>query len=138
MQNRAKLKYIELNKMVNSLNEAIELVWINKDHRFEKWLKDSVIQRFEYTIEWVWKFLKYVLLEDFSQDEAFAKSVLKSSYKAKLINNLEIFLSMVERRNRLSHDYHEDFSEMSFDIIINDYIDEINDLINKFSSKYDK
>jgi hypothetical protein len=85
----------------------------------------------------VWKFLKYVLLEDFSQDEVFAKSVLKSSYKANLIDDLEIFLSMVERRNRLSHDYHEDFSEISFDIIVNDYISEINNLINNFSSKYE-
>jgi hypothetical protein len=44
---------------------------------------------------------------------------------------------MVERRNRLSHDYHEEFSEISFDIIIKDYIGPINNILNKFSKKYE-
>ncbi len=137
MEKRAKIKFIEIKKMINSLNEAIELVSINTDSRFDKGLKDSVIQRFEYTIEWIWKFLKYVLLEDYSKDEVFAKSVLKSAYKANIIEDLDIFLSMIERRNRLSHDYHEEFSEISFDIIVKDYIEPINNLLNKFNSQYE-
>jgi len=51
---------------------------------------------------------------------------LKKGYKAKIIDNLDIFLDMVDKRNRLSHDYHEDFADISFDIIIDEYIDEIN------------
>ncbi|MDQ7009091.1 MAG: HI0074 family nucleotidyltransferase substrate-binding subunit [Candidatus Gracilibacteria bacterium] len=137
MENRAKLKYIELKKMIDSLNESLYLVELNKDYRFEKSLKDSVIQRFEYTSEGIWKFLKSVLLEDFSKDEAFAKSVLKSSYKAGIIEELDIFLDMIERRNRLSHDYHEDFSETSFDIISKDYIEPINKLLSNFSKNYE-
>lgn len=137
MKNRAELKFIELKKMIDSLNESISLLQINKDYRFEKSLQDSVIQRFEYTIEWVWKFLKSYLLEEFSQDEVFAKSVLKSAYQAKIINELDIFLDMIERRNRLSHDYHEDYSEHSFDIITKDYIQPLNTLLADFAQKYD-
>lgn len=138
MKNRAKLKYIELKKMINSLNESIFLVELNKDYRFESSLRDSVIQRFEYTSEWIWKFLKSVLLEEFSKEEVFAKSVLKSSYQAKIIDELDVFLDMIERRNRLSHDYHEDFSENSFEVIIEYYIDPINNLLSSFSDKYEK
>jgi len=45
---------------------------------------------------------------------------------------------MINKRNRLSHDYHEDFAIISFDIILEEYIEEINNFINKFSVKYDK
>jgi nucleotidyltransferase substrate binding protein (TIGR01987 family) len=132
------LKFNELEKMIDSLNESIRLVWINKDFQFDKGLKDSVIQRFEYTIEWIWKFLKYYLLEEFWKDEAFAQSVLKAAYKVKLIDDLEIFISMVKTRNRLSYDYHEEFSEISFDIILNDYIWPINNILDKFVKHYEK
>jgi len=51
MENRAKLKFIEVEKMVNSLNEANILLAENMEIKYDKSLKDSLIQRFEYTIE---------------------------------------------------------------------------------------
>jgi hypothetical protein len=36
MKSRQKLKFIELKKMIVSLNESIELVKINKNYIFDK------------------------------------------------------------------------------------------------------
>jgi len=44
---------------------------------------------------------------------------------------------MIERRNRLSHDYHEDFAEISFDTVIEEYIDVINEFTLSVSKKYE-
>lgn len=137
MEKRAYLKFIEVKKMITSLNESINLVEDNTMAKLDKALKDSVIQRFEYSIEWIWKFLKFYLLEEYGEDVEFSRQTLKSAYKAGLINNLKVFLDMIERRNRLSHDYHDEFAEFSFDIILEDYINEMNTFITFISQKYD-
>jgi hypothetical protein len=51
MENRAKLKFIELKNMVFTLNDSVNLVLNNTDVKLERALRDSVIQRFEYSIE---------------------------------------------------------------------------------------
>jgi len=137
MENRAELKFIELKNMVETLNDSINLVLNNTEIKLDRALRDSVIQRFEYSIEWIWKFLKYYLLENYWEEAEFSKEVIKKAYKAKLIEDLSLYIDMINKRNRLSHDYHEDFAKLSFDIIIDEYIDEINNFINNFSKKYD-
>lgn len=137
MENRAKLKFVEVKKMVDSLNGSISLVSENTNSKFDRALKDSVIQRFEYSIEGIWKFLKYFLYEEYGENLDFPKEVFKSAYKMWTIVNLGIFIDMIDRRNRLSHDYHDDFSEKSFDIIVDEYIDEINTFIKNISEKYE-
>jgi len=138
MENRSELKFVELRKMVGTLNESVDLVLNNTETKLDRALRDSVIQRFEYSIEGIWKFLKYYLLENIWEEVEFSKEVLKKAYKAKLIDDLSLYIEMINKRNRLSHDYHEDFAIISFDIILEEYIEEINNFINKFSVKYDK
>ena len=137
MEKRAELKYDELRKMINTLNKSIELVAKNTIVEYDRWLKDSVIQRFEYTIEWIWKFLKYFLLEEHWEDELTPRMIIKSAYKAWVIDDMDIFFKMIDTRNRLSHDYHEDFAKLSFEIIIDKYIDCINDFLNNISKHYE-
>jgi len=64
MENRSELKFVELRKMVGTLNESVDLVLNNTETKLDRALRDSVIQRFEYSIEGIWKFLKYYLLEN--------------------------------------------------------------------------
>ena len=137
MQNRAKLKFIEVEKMVNSLNEANVLLAENTEIKYEKSLKDSLIQRFEYTIEWIWKFLKYFLSEEFWENIVWPKLIIKTSYKMWILQNMDIFIKMIDKRNRLSHDYHEEFAEKSFENISYDYLEPINELINNIKNNYE-
>ena len=137
MENRAKLKYEELKKMIFTLNKSIDLVAENTLASHDRWLKDSVIQRFEYTIEWIWKFLKYFLLEEHWEVQSTPMLIIKTAYKAWIINNIKDFKDMIERRNRLSHDYHEDFAELSFEIIVDEYIDYINNFLDTIKKHYE-
>lgn len=123
--------------MILSLNEAIELVIINNDSRFDKWLKDSVIQRFEYSIEWIWKLLKYFLWEEHWEDLASPKLIIKWACKVWIIDNMWIFIDMIDKRNRLSHDYHQDFSELSYEKITKEYIIFINKFLENIHKYYE-
>lgn len=62
MPNLIQIKYENLGKQIQTLQEAI-----NKSKSCDKsefsFFRDSVIQRYEYTMESFWKFLKYILSE---------------------------------------------------------------------------
>uniref|UniRef100_Q3AT09 Nucleotidyltransferase substrate binding protein, HI0074 n=1 Tax=Chlorobium chlorochromatii (strain CaD3) TaxID=340177 RepID=Q3AT09_CHLCH len=80
--------------------------------------KEGIIQRFEYTLELAWKTLKDKMEEDgIILDKISPKMVLKEAYKAKYIDNIELWIEMVNDRNLLSHTYDfETFEEIIIDI----------------------
>lgn len=137
MEQIAKLKFVKIEKIILSLNESIDIISRNTDSTHEKWLRDSVIQRFEYSIEWIWKFLKYFLLEEYWEDESSPKMIIKTSFKNWILPDMKIFIDMIEKRNRLSHDYHEEFAETSFENIIDYYIDPINSFLEYIRKHYE-
>ncbi len=137
MENRSSLKFTEVEKMVKSLNHSIELVAKNTLPEYDLALKDSVIQRFEYSIEGIWKLLKYILLEEFGNDVATPKQIIKEAYTAWLIDDRKIFIEMIDKRNRLSHDYHDLFAQHSFADITGKYIQPMNNLLDHISHQYD-
>lgn len=95
------------------------------------------IQRFEYSIEWIWKLLKYILLEDFWKDIPAPKQIIKEAYNVGLIKKMKVFINMIDRRNRLAHDYHENFAQYSFEEIAYNYIKPINTLLEKLQKEYE-
>ncbi len=75
--------------------------------------KDGVIQRFEFVVELLWKSLKAVLA--YEGIECYApRGCIKEAFKAGIIDEDDIFLDMLEDRNRSSHMYDETMSEELF------------------------
>lgn len=68
-------------------------------------LRDSVIQRFEFTIELFWKTLRALLQ---LPPDAGSKTVLQGAYRNGWINDEASWVALVRERNRSSHDYDED------------------------------
>lgn len=69
-------------------------------------VKEGIIQRFEYTFELAWKTLKDKMIEDgLVIDKISPKYVFKTAYQSKYINDIEIWLEMVNDRNLMSHTY---------------------------------
>lgn len=70
--------------------------------------RDGLIQRFEFTVELAWKSIREYL-ED--QGSVFAvispRSVLKEAYAAGIIDNGELWDSIIAARNLTSHVYDE-------------------------------
>lgn len=67
-------------------------------------LRDSVIQRFEFTIELFWKTLRALLQLPL---DAGSKTVLQEAYRNGWINDEKTWVELVHERNRTSHDYDE-------------------------------
>jgi nucleotidyltransferase substrate binding protein (TIGR01987 family) len=89
--------------------------------------KDGVIQRFEFTVELLWKALKAVLL--YQGIECFSpRNCVKEAFKAKIIGDDEIILDMLEDRYISSHVYNEEKSEALFERIKNIYLEYLKNL----------
>lgn len=95
--------------------------------------KDGVIQRFEFTFELLWKTLK-IYLEDKGIICRSPKDCLIDSFRIGLIEDEEIFLDMLDDRNRTSHLYHKEESESIFTRIKEKYVNVIEKLIKNISS----
>lgn len=68
--------------------------------------KEGVIQRFEYTLELGWKTLKDKMeFDGLILDRISPKVVVKEAFQAKYIDQIEVWLEMINDRNLLSHSY---------------------------------
>ena len=89
----------DLTKANERLKEAIGL----EPTRIHK---DATIQRFEFTFELAWKLARAALAHD-GIDADTPRLVIKEAYRAKLIQDGEAWIDMLEDRNRSSHIYDE-------------------------------
>ena len=96
--------------------------------------KDGVIQRFEFTFELLWKTLK-IFFEYQGIEVKTPRDSLKESFRIEIIEDEEIFLDMLEDRNRTSHIYDKETSEEIFKRIKANYICVIEKVLEKLNSK---
>lgn len=73
----------------------------------QKAFRDACIQRFEYCIEFSWKFSMKIL----GSTTAAAKPAIREMARNNLINNPELWLSFVDSRYETSHAYDEDIAK---------------------------
>jgi nucleotidyltransferase substrate binding protein (TIGR01987 family) len=69
-------------------------------------LRDATIQRFEFTIELFWKFLKQVLYQT-GRDVSLPRQILQEAYRAGWLQDETTWLAMLQARNLTSHTYLE-------------------------------
>jgi nucleotidyltransferase substrate binding protein (TIGR01987 family) len=102
---KAQIKLTKFREVLVAL-EAIYLKPETKDRAYI----DATIQRFEFTFELSWKFLK----DYFAEREVilnYPKEVLKEAYAVRLINNEPLWLQMLYDRNMTAHAYDEDLAD---------------------------
>jgi nucleotidyltransferase substrate binding protein (TIGR01987 family) len=114
------LKIQNFEKALNRLKEAVDRAKDDLD-------RDGVIQRFEFTIELLWKTLKAIL--EYQGIECYSpRNCIKEAFKARLIDDDELILDMLEDRNLSSHVYDENMSKRLFERIKNIYVDYLSSL----------
>ncbi|MBN1596781.1 MAG: nucleotidyltransferase substrate binding protein [Bacteroidales bacterium] len=121
-QTRWKQRFANFELAYSRLKEAVEEI----DH-LNRLSKEGLIQRFEYTLELAWKTLKDYL-ESRQEIAKFPKDVIKKSFRAELIDNGEIWMEMLEKRNLLSHTYEEETFKRILSDIVDLYFDQITKL----------
>lgn len=102
-----KLQIIQndLDRAIKSLKEALSVP--EMENRLNI---DACIQRFEFTIELFWKFLKKILELD-GKIVIQPKSILREAFASSLIENETLWISMLDDWNMTSHSYNEDLAD---------------------------
>ena len=119
-------KYMNLKKAYDRLLEVSKLYDGKADI-----IRDSLIQRFEFTYELTHKtlreFMKYLGV---TLENSFPRSIYKKAYVNNLISNDKVWISLLEDRNSTLHIYSEDLADEIANRIVNEYVDAIGELVN--------
>src|SRR6056300_1312077 len=105
-----KLKREQTERALASLQELVPSYLEDKENII---LRDAMIQRFEYSTEAFWKYLKAYLLTEHNLSANSPREVIRTGLKAKLYSE-EIskeLLQMLDDRNLTSHTYVEGLAE---------------------------
>ena len=99
-------------------------------------IRDAAIQRFEYTVEAVWKCLQAYLNEYEGIICASPKMCFRESTRVGLLNKDETRLSlvMIDDRNLTSHTYHEEVANKIYESL-NAYNSLMKKLLNSINEK---
>lgn len=123
-------KYKNCKKALRRLTELEKETTVKSDI-----LRDALIQRFEFSFELVWKFLKVYLEDQGIQNINSPKSVLKAAFTEELIIEEDTWLEMLKDRNLTSHIYDEKTAIQISNRIIDKYIGTLNSLIIKMEDR---
>jgi len=123
---RVTLKYKDALHALSTLEEILK-------QPFSIIVRDATIQRFEYTFEALWKFLKEYLKEREGIVSNSPKSCFREIFSLGFITEEETvkFLEMTDRRNDTSHTYKEEVAQIIYSKIP-EYFSEMKDLLKKF------
>lgn len=98
-------KIAQFEKAFISLKKALR-------QKRNEFVRDSIIQRFEFSSEMFWKTLKVYLFEEKGIDVSSPKDVMREARNIELLNDqeTELAIQMINDRNQTSHTYDEDFA----------------------------
>lgn len=76
----------------------------------DEFIRDSAIQRFEFTFELFWKLLKEYAVRE-GLDPRSPRASIKAAFELGIISDENLFLRMLESRNLVTHTYREEIAE---------------------------
>lgn len=122
-------KKISLSNAVNRLEEAVSQQ--KPKGVIGEMMRDAIIQRFEFTLEAAWKYMRFVLIDEgvLKEDVASPKKAVQLAFCNGLIKNGDVWLEMIRYRNMLSHTYNEVEAVVLEEKIKNEYLREFKALL---------
>ena len=96
----------KLGDAMNSLDSAI-----NTQPSPNRIHIDATIQRFEFSIELFWLLLRGIIRSKGIENVSFPKDVLITAFSHQLIKDEQLWLSMLDDRNKTSHTYDEKLAD---------------------------
>lgn len=119
-------KYMNLKKAYTRLKEVSDL-YDGKDDI----IRDSLIQRFEFTYELTHKtlreFMKYLGV---TLENSFPRTIFKKAYVNNLISDDKVWINLLEDRNSTSHIYNENLADEVANRIVKYYVNAIGELVD--------
>jgi nucleotidyltransferase substrate binding protein (TIGR01987 family) len=119
-------KYMNLKRAYDRLLEVSNL-YDGKDDI----VRDSLIQRFEFTYELTHKTLKeFMKYLGVTLENSFPRTIFKKAYVNNIISDELVWISLLEDRNSTSHIYNEKLADEIADRIVNKYVNAIGELVS--------
>ena len=126
---KTKQLYENLKKAVGKMEEA--LGFENTEP-----MRESTIQRFEYTFELSWKLMSRIL-KDQGMAEVGVKNIIRAAAQLELIDNVEKWFDFAKNRNLASHIYHEDIAIKVYEVARGDFAVFVKNLLEKAEKMID-
>lgn len=130
---RWEQRFSNFNKAMSKLEESVAYI----NHNFiggegeiksedlgyvvDELIKEGVIQRFEYTHELAWNVMKDYAFFQGNSTVGGSRDATREAYKLQLIEHADVWMDMIQSRNKTSHTYDENTANEIFAKIINDY-----------------
>ena len=124
---RWKQRFANYEKALKQLSEAIEQ--FGEDPIAI--IKEGIVQRFEFTHELAWKVMKDYLQYEGFQNITGSRSATREAFNKGLLTEGQIWMDMIESRNKTVHTYDEAILNAEFTKIQKSY----RPLFQKFSEK---
>jgi len=119
---RWRQRFMNFDKAYRQFDSACQ-----KHQQLDDLSKEGLIQRFEYTFELAWKTLKDYLEAEGETDQT-PRAVIKKSFQIGILNNGEIWMDMLSKRNLMAHTYNEETFQEVMNLIVHHYHAEIKQL----------
>ena len=128
---RWQYRFQNYSRAFRLLKEAVEMMEKRELSHLEK---EGVFRRFKYAIEPSWKVMRdYLESENVVLEQVTPKAVIRKAFEAKLVDNGELWMEMLDARNSITHKYElEEFEKLMEDLQFN-YFDEFSKLYRKFN-----
>jgi len=96
-------------------------------------IRDSAIQRFEFTLDISWKMIKALLEEEKGIICVSPKECFREAYRQGIINYDEDWIKFVDMRNETVHTYNEDNAERIYNQLPNalSHFKKLLEIVNK-------
>ncbi len=130
---RWEQRFSNFNKAMSKLEESVEYInhnFIDGEDELEsenlgyvvdELIKEGLIQRFEYTHELAWNVMKDYAFFQGNSTIGGSRDATREAYKLQLIESADVWMDMIQSRNKTSHTYNENTANEIFGKIINDY-----------------
>ncbi|MBP3820828.1 nucleotidyltransferase substrate binding protein [bacterium] len=123
-----EIRWIQRFENFRSANSnLLETQYCIKKEGLNKIYIMALIQAYEMSFELAWKTLKDYL-EYYGKIVENPRSAIKEAFSEKLIQDGQIWIEMMEARNKTSHTYREDFAKQTAENILNLYIPQLKNL----------
>ncbi|MBD3755877.1 MAG: nucleotidyltransferase substrate binding protein [Gammaproteobacteria bacterium] len=114
---RWQQRYQNYLKALGQLSDALT----KYDETAEALIKEGILQRFEFTHELAWKVMKDYLEYEGHQGLTGSRSASRLAFSLGLVDEGQVWMDMIESRNRTLHTYDERVLEQEFAKVQNNY-----------------
>jgi len=108
-------------------------VTVAQERNLNEMEEQGLVQGFEFTFELSWKLLKDYLESKGFKDFHGSKDTFKMAFQEGLISDGEIWMEMIDSRNRSSHTYEETIARQIISLVLSKYYLKFKELAEKMN-----